>query len=367
MGITGFLDLFQRRLAVAVTGKRDEGSVEVCGENSRHNLRIWLECFHKKCIYSSNRMKPTQNKKNGNADDAERTEPVCPAGPVPLLIFGEVLFDVFPDGHRVLGGAPFNVGWGLKGFGQDPLLVSAVGMDTEGQTIRDRMMAWNLRTEGLQTVQPYRTGAVHVALNHGEPSYDICMPRAWDSIHDEGFSATRLLYHGLLALRSETSRRTFESIQSRSEAVRFFDVNLRPPHDSRDLLEQWMQGADWLKLNLDELAVVLGGKPVSFIQITEPIEQLRSTYGIRNVLLTAGSQGLRIQGEVGEAVYSPAHPVAYMADTVGAGDAISAAVIHGIMQGMPVQDIVNAASRFASTVCSIHGATIQNQEFYKYE
>ena len=167
-----------------------------------------------------------------------------------------------------------------------------------------------LRLDGLQTDPAHPTGEVRIELKDGEPTYDICMPRAWDFVADDGFRATKLLYHGLLALRSEPSRCAFEAIAARSEAIRFFDINLRPPHDSPDLLQMWMQGADWLKLNLDELAAVLGGKKISFADSEASMDRLRDTFGIRNVLLTAGAEGLRIRGEYGEAVCSPAPPLA---------------------------------------------------------
>ena len=60
------------------------------------------------------------------------------------LIFGEVLFDRFPDGSEVLGGAPFNVAWNLRGLGQDPLLVSRVGKDELGDRILDAMDGFGL-------------------------------------------------------------------------------------------------------------------------------------------------------------------------------------------------------------------------------
>ena len=52
------------------------------------------------------------------------------------LIFGECLFDHFPDGDRV-GGAPLNVARHLWALGQQPLLVSRVGQDGEGARVRD--------------------------------------------------------------------------------------------------------------------------------------------------------------------------------------------------------------------------------------
>lgn len=287
---------------------------------------------------------------------------------VPLLVFGEVLFDCFSDGRRILGGAPFNVAWGLKGFGRDPVMVSAVGEDSAGRAVRDQMAVWGLRTEGLQTDSDHSTGEVRIELAKGEPHYDICAPRAWDFIGDEGFCATKLLCHGLLALRDEASRRTFAAIQARSAgAIRFFDVNLRPPYNSLDLLRPWVQGVDWLKLNIDELATLLDGKTVPFAESEADLERLREKYGIRNVLLTAGAEGLCLHGDYGTAVCSPAPPLERLVDTVGAGDSISAVAIDGILRGASAQEIVVAAGRFASKICGLNGAIAGKKEFYRYE
>ena len=286
---------------------------------------------------------------------------------VPVLLFGEVLFDCFPDGRRVLGGAPFNVAWGLQGFGQAPLLVSAVGEDADGRAVRARMAAWGLRTDGVQTNSAHATGEVQIELKSGEPRYDICMPRAWDAIGDDGFAAVTVLCHGLLALRSETSRQTLEVIRARSAgAIRFFDINLRPPHDARERLLAWMQGADWLKLNLDELAAVQGEAAIPFAHCEPYLERLRAEHGIGTVLLTAGAEGLLIQGEYGHARCMPAPPVAQLVDTVGAGDSISAVAIDGILRGVPAQTIVETAGRFASKICGLNGAVSEDKEFYRH-
>ena len=305
-----------------------------------------------------------RTEKRRNHVEAEEGAARC----VPVLVCGEVLFDGFPDGRRVLGGAPFNVAWGLKGFGRDPLLASAVGADGEGAQVRGAMAAWGLRTDGLQTDGAHATGEVRIELKGGEPCYDICMPRAWDFIGDEGWRATRVLCHGLLALRHEASRRTLEKIRDRSAgALRFFDINLRPPHDSRGLLLEWMPGVDWLKLNLEELGAVLGEGPVRFGDSIRHLDRLRAAHGIRNVLLTAGAEGLRIRGEYGEAECSPAPVPARIEDTVGAGDSITAVAIDGILRGASAREIVERAGRFAARVCGLRGATTGEKEFYRHE
>ncbi len=64
-----------------------------------------------------------------------------------LCIFGEVLFDHFADGTRVLGGAPFNVAWHLQAFGQAPWFISRTGNDPDGEAVRAAMRDWGMDTE----------------------------------------------------------------------------------------------------------------------------------------------------------------------------------------------------------------------------
>lgn len=281
------------------------------------------------------------------------------------MVFGEVLFDCFPDGKKVIGGAPFNVAWGLRGFGQSPVFISAVGGDADGRDIREKMKAWGMSTDGLQTDMDRATGVVQVKVEENEPSYEICEDRAWDFVEDEDWVAEDMIYHGLLALRSERTRETFEALVARSSAQRLFDINLRPPYDSMELVRKWIQGVDWLKLNVNELESLLGGTEVDFNDVGEDIEKLRTEYGIRNVLLTGGSKGARIQGEVGEAACLPAPKPESFIDSVGAGDSFSAYTLQGLLSGMPVSQIVENASRFAAKVCSMQGATTLNRKFYQ--
>ena len=283
----------------------------------------------------------------------------------PLVVYGEVLFDCFPEGQSVLGGAPFNVAWSLRGFGQSPVFISAVGDDEDGRQIRAKMAAWEMLLEGVQLDRDHATGVVQVTITDDEPSYEICEHRAWDYIEDEGWVATEMIYHGLLALRSERSRETFEALVERSSAKRFFDINLRPPYDSMDLIKQWIRGVDWLKLNINELESLLGGKSVDFEDSVTVVEELRREYGIRNVLLTGGRRGARIIGEVGLAACIPAPSPNPFIDTVGAGDSFSAYTLHGILSGQPIDQIVQNASRFAAKVCGMQGATTLDSEFYQ--
>ncbi len=141
-----------------------------------------------------------------------------------VCIFGEVLFDHFPDGRRVLGGAPFNVAWNLAALRNHlhnhlhALLLSRVGTDADGDSVRVAMQVWGLDTSGLQKGPGEHTGQVRVRIEDGEPAYDIVRPVAWDAIEQaESPPPCGLLYHGSLALRSESGRSTVSALRGLGE------------------------------------------------------------------------------------------------------------------------------------------------------
>ena len=153
-----------------------------------------------------------------------------------LCIFGEVLFDHFPDGTRVLGGAPFNVAWHLQAFGRRPRFISRVGRDPEGEAVREAMSAWGMDTAGLQTDPRRPTGRVGVRFDDGEPGYDIVHPCAYDAIDEppQDSVGCALLYHGSLALRDAVSRQSAQALMTGKPETVFVDVNLRAPWWRRD-------------------------------------------------------------------------------------------------------------------------------------
>ncbi|WP_338031734.1 carbohydrate kinase [Ectothiorhodospira shaposhnikovii] len=283
------------------------------------------------------------------------------------VIFGEVLFDCFDD-RSILGGAPFNVAWNLKGLGADPLFVGAVGDDELGRRVMQALSHWDMRPEGLQTDPGHPTGQVRVTLKGGEPRYDILPDQAYDHIDTALALAAAparagVLYHGSLALRDPVSRRALEALRERLSAPVFMDVNLRAPWWDRDTVQGWMAHAHWVKLNQDEL-VALSPAP------DEPdlVAQARLTlerYGLSAVIVTRASEGAMVLTREGELHQRSAPPVAGLVDTVGAGDAFSAVTLTGILQGWDWETILTRAADFAAKVCTLHGATTEDREFYQ--
>ncbi|MCI5222857.1 MAG: carbohydrate kinase, partial [Candidatus Electrothrix sp. AR4] len=146
-----------------------------------------------------------------------------------IWIFGEVLFDTFPDGTAVLGGAPFNVAWHLNAFQASPRIITAVGDDAQGRMILERMDSWRMHREHLAVVPGCPTGKVTVRLTNDEPSYTIEEDQAYDNIPLEILPERTdgYLYFGSLALRTARNCAVLSELKKRHQGKLFVDINIR--------------------------------------------------------------------------------------------------------------------------------------------
>lgn len=284
------------------------------------------------------------------------------------LIIGEVLFDEFDDGRSVLGGAPFNVAWNLLGLGLQPTLLSAVGDDANGRRIRERMAAWKMDLRGLQIAAGNQTGTVKVTLAQEQPSYDIVFPCAYDFIDPPPFADSlhqfSMLYHGSLAWRGERSRATIARLLADSSLPRFVDINIREPWFDRAWLAKLLTGAEYVKLNDEELSA-LTGLPCSTVdQVGAAVAKLGDDFGAAVYIVTCGSRGA--YAVTGDAItFAAAAQPESMVDTVGAGDAFAAATIDGLLRGLSYQQVLDRAVIFAARICGIRGATTTEAAVYR--
>ncbi len=281
-----------------------------------------------------------------------------------LWIFGEVLFDTFPDGTAVPGGAPFNVAWNLAAFQADPKIITAVGDDPQGQRIQKRMDSWKMSRDHLAIVPGYPTGKVTVSLTNGEPSYTIEENQAYDNIpltslpeRTDGF-----LYFGSLALRTAHNRAVLAEIKKRHQGRLFVDINLRSPFWIKDSVLKLLEGVHWLKLNEDELS-----------QLTEKSEaetaarQLKARFGLEGVVVTCGGKGAFALGPDNVPIQVRPKQVQEVRDTVGAGDAFSSILLLGLLRSWSLQECMQRARRFASAVVGIRGAVSTDRAFYQQQ
>lgn len=274
---------------------------------------------------------------------------------------GEVLWDLLPAG-RQLGGAPANFAWHVHALGLPSAVVSAVGADEPGDAIRQRLSAWGIDTRYLQTVADLPTGTVSVTLDAlGMPRYVIHENVAWDHIvwqpELEALAVqTCAVCFGTLGQRHPVSRETIQRFLAcvPEACLRVCDVNLRQSYYDRELLRASLAAAQVLKLNHEELPVIADA-----LGMTETgedlLKALRAQFSLHLVALTRGERGslLLTADQVSE---HPGFSVPVV-DTVGAGDAFTAVLVAGLLQGRPLDVINEQANRRAAQVCTHAGAT----------
>lgn len=280
------------------------------------------------------------------------------------VIFGEVLFDTFPDGREVLGGAPFNVARHLHAFGCNPLFISRVGDDERGETVRRAMQEWGMDTAGLQSDPLHPTGIVKIAMQGTSHTFDILPEQAYDFINAEHAlsllhnNEVSLLYFGSLIERSGVSRETLHTLRAQSLPL-FVDINLRAPWWSRDRVASLLQGVDWVKLNDEEL-VQLGYAG----DLAQAAADMRNEYGFRLLVVTRGEKGAMFISEQGQEEGEPVE-VNNLVDTVGAGDAFSSVTILGLLRGWGRGETLQRALGFAAHLCEVRGAVLPDHAYYQ--
>ena len=274
---------------------------------------------------------------------------------------GELLWDMLPGGKE-LGGAPGNFAWHVRSLGMNSVVISSVGDDADGREILDRLDRLGLRHDlvGVDPLHP--TGRSTVSLDRsGVPSFHVHENVAWDCIPFTLALArvaeeTDAVNFGTLGQRSPVSRETTRSFLSRTrpDTIRLFDLNLRPPHYTREVIETSLALATVLKLNDGELSVVSR----MFGWSGDEREFLRRSAGefeLSLIALTRGEKGSILYAGGRMSVHNgfPSRVV----DTVGAGDAFAAALVVGMLRGRDLDAINEHANRVASYVCSKPGAT----------
>jgi fructokinase len=283
---------------------------------------------------------------------------------------GELLWDLFPEGKQ-LGGAPANFAYMTNLLGDAGIVASRVGNDDLGREAKRRLEHLGLRTSSLQLDATHATGTVKVSVDPaGQPTFLIDESVAWDFFEwTAGWrslaeSADAVCF-GSLAQRSSASRDTIRAFlkAARAETIRVFDVNLRQSFYSAQTLSESMQVADIVKLNHDEMPIVAKLLNLPFIyDETRAAQWLREKFGPKLVCITRGARGSLLVGEQ-ETSDHPGYRV-HVADTVGAGDAFTAALVYHYLRSASVATLNEAANRMGSWVASQTGATPARDEFH---
>lgn len=312
----------------------------------------------------------------------------------PIVGIGELLWDVYDDGRKVAGGAPFNFAFHCHNLGHPAAIVSRVGDDDLGRELRERVRELGLSDEFIQTDHDHPTGTVQVELDANKvPTYTIVEDVAWDHITwNDALAALARRFDAVCfgTLSRRTLRQPIDDVVwkfllERSAAAGpdpdfdplarwspkthkesdhplvVADLNYRPPHINSDAVTRALVDAKWHKMSREDM---LHDWPKLF-----PIEG-REEFTPRNwyercwweggppdkvLIATDGPNGVTVL-HLDDEFHIPGVPTT-VADTVGAGDAFTAAMVCLFLEGRSLRDAATFAVHYAARVCEHQGAT----------
>lgn len=349
-------------------------------------------------------------------DDKIPDDKIPDSSPLRLLSFGELLWDLF-EGEERIGGAAFNLAAHAARCGLEAHLLSRVGHDDLGHRALEAARHFDVATDAIQIDPQNPTGTVTVTISQeagreGQPTYTIHAPVAWDFIAADPDTLEHLtakpfdvVCFGTLAQRGEVSRASLlQLLDACKTDTLFFDINLRQHYYSKEIVTHGLQHATILKLNDEELpilAAMLYSKPSESLDAAvihktfetlerfsenDPIRDtmldivddarsnllgrplkseqqelvdfahaLQRDYPqLRTILITQGSKGcLVVDGD--EVTSVPGKPVKVV-DSVGAGDAFSAAFLAARLKGHTAQEAAQAGNDLGARIVGIRGA-----------
>ena len=275
-----------------------------------------------------------------------------------VACYGEVLWDIFPT-HKKIGGAPLNVAIRLQSFNNNVSIISRIGADKKGKKILKFFKENGVNTEGIQIDEFYKTGKVKVMLNEkGSASYDISFPRAWDKIEHTDIvesiaKKSDAFIFGSLIARDDSSRDTLYKLL---EVARYkiFDVNLREPYYTIEVLQKLMHQADFIKFNDDEIFEITEDLNSGSKSLEQNILFIAKETNTKTICVTKGRHGAILY--FNETFYYNSGYKIEVVDTVGAGDSFLASIINQLLKDTDPQEALNFACAVGAIVASSEGA-----------
>jgi fructokinase len=300
-----------------------------------------------------------------------------------ILGVGELLWDFLPQRgsavvtaagpspERLLGGAPANFAVMAGRLGNHAAILSRIGRDELGRMAIDQLDQLDpapADTAFIQVDPRHETGRVTVSFSEGEPHYTIHQPAAWDFLELSGewiklAERADAICFGSLAQRSVESRQTIQTLAAETPdtCIRIFDANLRTPHYSEEVIQESLELATVMKMNEEELPLVLRLLGMSMDEASTGAglrvgaERLLDEFPALNlVAITRGARGSLLVKRA-EWHDHPGIPVE-LADSIGAGDAFTAAMAHYLLRGAGLATINEAGNRWGSWVAQQPGA-----------
>ncbi|MEU6461820.1 carbohydrate kinase [Streptomyces sp. NPDC046976] len=252
-----------------------------------------------------------------------------------IVVAGEALIDLVPQGPGALaalrpapGGGPYNTALALGRLGSPTAFCSRTSYDAFGEALLDGLRRAGVEVAGVQRGPEPTTLAVATIDGDGSASYSFHVDGTADRLFTAPASLpaeTRAVSFGTLSLVLEPGASAYEELMRRAAGQGLFtalDPNIRagliPDADVyRARFAGWLPSVTLLKVSAED-AAWLGGTPREWL-----------AEGPSAVVVTRGGEGLTVYTRDGGECSVPGEKVDVV-DTIGAGDTVNAALLHGL-------------------------------------
>ena len=246
----------------------------------------------------------------------------------------------------------------LKKLGLDVHFTSRVGQDELGDQLVSYLEGIQFQDYYLQRDGDHPTSIANVDMSDpNDPQYQFpdC---AWDYIEldrpmKDLVEEAEMVIYGSLVARNEKSRQTLMKILEGEHRYKVFDVNLRRPNYTRQVIEALLEKADLIKMNEHELTVL--GEWFFNTREDEAtlLKRLRWRFGAEVIAVTRGGQGASLLWQ--DDYYRHGGHQVRLVDTIGAGDAFLAGIVNGLLRHEHPREILSLATALGAYVVSQTG------------
>lgn len=279
-----------------------------------------------------------------------------------IVAFGEVVWDILPDG-KILGGTPANLVYRCNSFNEKGFLLSRVGDDELGREALKRLGELQISDENVQIDSEFATGTVHVTFEeNGDPKFHVTPDVAFDHIE---FSAEALklsrdadcLFYGLLPQRFGLSKNTLrELIKESPDSIHFLDLKLFEHFFNLQVVENLLEFSNIVRIKEREIAFLSKELALGTNELELFCRNLIQKYKIDLILITRGQNGIfALHRKKG--VFTDSGFQIEMVDNIGSGMAFSAGFLHYYLNGKGIQQAINFGNAAGALNATKHGAT----------
>ena len=284
---------------------------------------------------------------------------------------GELLWDVLPDSEQ-LGGAPINFAYHVSALGAEAVAISTIGNDNRGEKALKDLQNKGVDTSYISVLEQFDTGYVTARVDvKGIATYEFPDDVAWDHLAinpaaQQVAGELKAICFGTLAQRSASARSTIQRYlgTAAEKTIKVYDLNLRQNFYSRVIIEKSLNISTVLKLNDDEL-IFLSSLFLLNGAEHEQLEALQKHFDLDLVILTKGSNGSILITK--DDISRHQGIAAKVVDTIGAGDAFTAAAVNGLLLNRTLDEINEKANSLAAYICSQSGAMPPVPQHYRFE